>query len=43
MEAQKLVDHFFRTEYGKAVSHLTSKFGSVHLELAEDSVQEALI
>ncbi|MFK7951717.1 MAG: RNA polymerase sigma factor [Ekhidna sp.] len=43
MKAQKLVDHFFRTEYGKAVSHLTSKFGSIHLELAEDAVQEALI
>ncbi|WP_370089427.1 RNA polymerase sigma factor [Ekhidna sp.] len=43
MKTSQLVDHFFRTEYGKAVSHLTSKFGSVHLELAEDSVQEALI
>lgn len=43
MEAAKQVDHFFRTEYGKAVSHLTNKFGSIHLELAEDAVQEALI
>ncbi|WP_462251610.1 RNA polymerase sigma factor [Ekhidna sp.] len=43
METQQLVDHFFRTEYGKAVSHLTSKFGASNLELAEDSVQEALI
>lgn len=43
MQAQILVDHFFRTEYGKAVSHLTSKFGSINLELAEDAVQEALI
>ncbi|GAB4236534.1 MAG: sigma-70 family RNA polymerase sigma factor [Ekhidna sp.] len=43
MQTQQLVDHFFRTEYGKAVSHLTSRFGSIHLELAEDSVQEALI
>lgn len=43
MQTSQLVDHFFRTEYGKAVSHLTSKFGSAHLELAEDSVQEALI
>jgi RNA polymerase sigma factor (sigma-70 family) len=43
MEAKKLVDHFFRTEYGKAVSHLTNKFGSINLELAEDAVQEALI
>ncbi|MEQ9566561.1 MAG: sigma-70 family RNA polymerase sigma factor, partial [Pseudomonadales bacterium] len=43
MQTSQLVDHFFRTEYGKAVSHLTSKFGSSNLELAEDSVQEALI
>ena len=43
MQTSQLVDHFFRTEYGKAVSHLTSKFGSANLELAEDSVQEALI
>ncbi|MEP0987738.1 sigma-70 family RNA polymerase sigma factor [Ekhidna sp.] len=43
MKTPQLVDHFFRTEYGKAVSHLTSKFGASHLELAEDSVQEALI
>lgn len=43
MQASQLVDHFFRTEYGKAVSHLTSKFGASNLELAEDSVQEALI
>lgn len=43
MKTSKLVDHFFRTEYGKAVSHLTSKFGASNLELAEDSVQEALI
>ena len=41
--APKLVDHFFRNEYGRAVSFLTSKFGSHHLELAEDAVQEALI
>ena len=43
MQATQLVDHFFRTEYGKAVSHLTSRFGSKNLELAEDCVQEALI
>lgn len=43
MHASQLVDHFFRTEYGKVVSHLTSKFGPSNLELAEDSVQEALI
>lgn len=43
MQTPQLVDHFFRTEYGKAVSHLTNRFGSKNLELAEDSVQEALI
>ena len=42
MQTPQLVDHFFRNEYGKAVSHLTNKFGSKNLELAEDSVQEAL-
>lgn len=43
MQTSQLVDHFFRTEYGKAVSHLTNRFGSINLELAEDCVQEALI
>ncbi|MEP1032906.1 sigma-70 family RNA polymerase sigma factor [Ekhidna sp.] len=43
MQTSQLVDHFFRTEYGKAVSHLTSKYGASNLGLAEDSVQEALI
>ncbi len=43
MEVTGLVDHLFRTEYGKAVSHLTNKYGSTNLELAEDCVQEALI
>lgn len=38
----ELVDHYFREEYGKAVSYLTAKYGSNNLELAEDSVQEAL-
>jgi len=37
-----LVDHYFREEYGKAVSFLTAKYGSVNLEIAEDAVQEAL-
>ena len=38
----KLVDHFFRNEFGKAVALLTSKFGPQYLEVAEDAVQEAL-
>ncbi len=41
-QVTKLVDHYFREEYGKAVSYLTAKYGSQHLDLAEDSVQEAL-
>jgi len=41
-QVTNLVDHFFREEYGKAVSYLTSKYGFNNLELAEDSVQEAL-
>lgn len=43
MPVDKLIDHFFRTEYGKAVSHLTNKFGSGNIELAEDAVQDTLI
>lgn len=43
MNANQLIDHFFRTEYGKAVSHLTNRFGSGNLELAEDAVQDTLI
>lgn len=43
MQVDNLIDHFFRTEYGKAVSHLTNKFGSGNIELAEDAVQDTLI
>lgn len=38
----QLVDHFFRNEFGKVVTLLTSRFGTHHLEMAEDAVQEAL-
>ncbi|MEQ6121835.1 sigma-70 family RNA polymerase sigma factor [Reichenbachiella sp. MALMAid0571] len=41
-QVTSLVDHYFRNEYGNAVSYLTAKFGKQHLELAEDAVQEAL-
>ena len=41
-QVTSLVDHYFRNEYAKVVSYLTAKFGSQHLELAEDAVQEAL-
>ena len=37
-----LVDHFFRNEFGRSVSFLTSRYGTQILELAEDAVQEAL-
>ncbi len=43
MGVENLIDHFFRTEYGKAVAHLTNRFGSGNLELAEDAVQDTLI
>ncbi len=38
-----LVDHLFRTESGKLVSLLTKLFGSAHIELAEDVVQDTLL
>lgn len=41
-QVTQLVDHYFREEYGRAVSYLTGKYGAHHLELAEDCVQEAL-
>lgn len=39
----ELVDHFFRHESSRVISHLTAHFGTRHLEEAEDAVQEALI
>ena len=38
-----MVDHFFRHESARVISHLTAHFGTRHLEEAEDAVQEALI
>ena len=37
-----LVEHFFRHESGKVMAHLTRSFGTTHLELIEDAVQDAL-
>lgn len=37
------VEHLFRSEYSKAVSYLTGRFGPGYLEAAEDAVQDALI
>lgn len=37
-----LVEHFFRHEYGRLVAVLVRSLGARRLELAEDSVQEAM-
>ncbi|MEO8590579.1 MAG: sigma-70 family RNA polymerase sigma factor [Flavobacteriales bacterium] len=39
----ELADHLFRREAGKMVASLTRFFGSKHLELAEDVVQDTLL
>ena len=39
----ELVDHLFRHEAGRMVARLTRAFGSEHLELAEEAVQESLV
>ena len=39
----QLIDQLFRTEYGKLVATLTRLFGTAHIQLAEDVVQDALI
>lgn len=41
-ETSQVVDHFFRHEYGRVTAFLIRKFGSDHLELIEDAVQESL-
>jgi RNA polymerase sigma-70 factor (ECF subfamily) len=40
---EKIVEHLFRTEYGKLVAILTRLFGTAHIQLAEDVVQDTLI
>ncbi|MFN2511705.1 MAG: RNA polymerase sigma factor [Pyrinomonadaceae bacterium] len=42
-ETQLLVAHLFRHQAGRIVATLTRVFGSHHLDLAEDVVQDALI
>lgn len=39
---QRLVEHFFRHEYGRIVAVLVRTFGVRNLELAEDAVQVAM-
>jgi len=41
-QANALVDHFFRHEYGRLVSSLARRFGMARLSLVEDAVQSAL-
>ena len=42
-EVSQVVEHLFRHESGKMVATLTRIFGTEHLTLAEDVVQEALV
>ena len=41
--SRELAEHFFRTEYGKIVSVITSYIGVNNVETAEDIVQESLL
>ncbi len=41
--SEHLVEHLFRTEYGKLVAILTRLFGTSHIQLSEDVVQDTLI
>src|SRR5688572_28187388 len=43
MGTDSLVDHLFRRHSARIVATLTRVFGSRHLDLAEDVVQDALI
>ncbi len=42
MTPPKLVDHFFRHEYGKLIGVLTRRVGISHLDAIEDAVQSAM-
>lgn len=42
-QGNDLVEHLFRTEYGKILAILTKYFGPSHIQLAEDIVQDTLI
>ncbi len=43
MSTPKLVEHFFRHEYGRLVATLTRTVGVQHIEDVEDAVQSALV
>lgn len=42
MSAARLVEHFFRHEYGRLVATLVRRVGVQHIEAIEDAVQSAL-
>jgi RNA polymerase sigma-70 factor (ECF subfamily) len=42
-EAGPLIEHLFRRQAGRMVSHFTRLLGPEHVSLAEDAVQEALL
>ncbi|MGB5819121.1 MAG: sigma-70 family RNA polymerase sigma factor [Saonia sp.] len=42
-DPKTVVDHLFRTEYGKVLSALVYKFGTSELEKIEDAVQDSLL
>src|SRR5258708_1547581 len=41
--AEVLLEHLFRRQAGRIVAYLVRVFGPAHLDLAEDSVQEAMV
>ena len=43
MSTPKLVEHFFRHEYGRLVATLSRRTGVQHIEAVEDAVQSALM
>lgn len=43
MDIEGIVEHFFRHEYGRILGRLVRLLGREHFELAEESVQEALV
>ena len=43
MSTARLVEHFFRHEYGRLVATLSRRVGVQHIEAVEDAVQSALM
>ncbi len=42
-ETNQIIEHFFRHEHGRISSLLLSKFGTNHIDIIEDAVQDALL